>query len=76
MALCDGLADRVRGEYREMPGLALTVEQAARLWATNVSTCETVLQELVVRGVLYRNSKGAYVAAPSTAETKVALSCK
>ena len=25
------LADRVLGEYREMPGLALTIEQARRL---------------------------------------------
>ena len=26
------LVERVLGEYREMPGLALTIEQARRLW--------------------------------------------
>lgn len=30
--VCESLIDRVRGEYREMPGLKLTVAQACRLW--------------------------------------------
>ena len=29
-----GMIDRVLGEYREMPGLSLTIEQARRLWGT------------------------------------------
>jgi hypothetical protein len=36
--------ERVRGEYREMPGLSLTVRQAARLWGSNrppVAPCST-----------------------------------
>jgi hypothetical protein len=31
-AIDAGLIERVLGEYREMPGLALTIEQARRLW--------------------------------------------
>jgi len=29
---------RVEGEYREMPGLSLTVPQAERLWGLDVSS--------------------------------------
>jgi len=34
------LVDRVLGEYREMPGLALTIEQARRLWRCDAVTCQ------------------------------------
>ena len=34
---------RVEGEYREMPGLSLTVPQAERLWGLDASTCASVL---------------------------------
>ena len=37
---------RVRAEYREMPGLRLTQRQAQRLWNLDSSTCETVLDIL------------------------------
>ena len=30
---------RIEGEYREMPGLSLTVSQAERLWGLDSSTC-------------------------------------
>ena len=33
------LIERVLGEYREMPGLALTIEQARRLWGCDAATC-------------------------------------
>ena len=62
----DSLATRVRGEYREMPGLSLTAEQAARLLGIDRSLCERVLRELVLAGALYHTSHGAYVAAPPT----------
>src|SRR5260221_4617557 len=32
----DSLVARVRGEYREMPGVRLTVAQACRLWHVDV----------------------------------------
>jgi hypothetical protein len=42
----------VLGEFREMPGLKLTVAQAARLFSLDAARCERVLVALVVRGVL------------------------
>ncbi len=48
-------------EYREMPGLSLTLPQAARLWGIDRSTCELVLANLIERRVLKRALKGTYV---------------
>jgi hypothetical protein len=62
----ESLVARVRGEYREMPGLRLTCSQACRLWQEHISTCEMVLEELVREGFLYRTDTGAYIAAPTT----------
>lgn len=47
-----GLIDRVVGEYREMPGLALTIDQARRLWGCDASTCQRIADMLVERHVL------------------------
>ena len=46
------LVDRVLGEYREMPGLALTIEQARRLWGCDVVTCQRIVDVLVERHAL------------------------
>ena len=46
------LVDRVLGEYREMPGLSLTIEQARRLWGCDAVTCQRVIDVLVERHVL------------------------
>ena len=46
------LAQRVRGEFMEMPGLRLTVPQAQRLWALDSVLCEAVLNALVDVGCL------------------------
>ena len=43
---------RVQGEFREMPGLTLTVRQAARLFSIEPVRCELVLGALVHNGVL------------------------
>ena len=37
-------ARRVESEYREMPGLRLTLPQAARLWGLERGTCELVVR--------------------------------
>jgi hypothetical protein len=58
----DALVLRVRGEYGEMPGLQLTVSQASRLWQVEMSTCESLLEQLVRDGFLYKTGNGAYVA--------------
>ena len=52
---------RVEGEYREMPGLSLTVPQAERLWGLDASTCTSVLTALIERRVLTRTASGAYL---------------
>jgi hypothetical protein len=46
------LQARVSAEYREMPGLRLTLAQAARLFSIDAARCTRVLGSLVERGVL------------------------
>ena len=44
----------IRAEYSEMPGLALTVQQAARLWTAEPVACTQALEALVKSGCLRR----------------------
>jgi hypothetical protein len=46
------LCRRICAEFGEMPGLALTLAQASRLFHLDVSKCERVLEALVRDGVL------------------------
>lgn len=57
----DDLLSRVAGEYREMPGMCVTRQQAQRLWGLDSTTCELVLTTLVDRGVVRRTSGGKYI---------------
>jgi len=41
------LADRIRGEFIEMPGLHLTMAQAVRLWGLDEMVCSHVVNVLV-----------------------------
>lgn len=50
----------VRREYEEMPGLALTAEQARRLWALEPRVCSAVLRRLVESGYLCKTETGQY----------------
>jgi hypothetical protein len=50
----------VRAEYLEMPGLCLTVPQAARLWNVGRDECRQTLDALTRAGFLYQ-SKDQYV---------------
>jgi len=52
---------RIQGEYREMPGLSLTLCQAERLWGLDRSTCALALKALVERGVLRKTMNGTYL---------------
>lgn len=54
------LAVRVYGEYREMPGLRLTVRQAARLFGVPLDVADAVLLELRGAALLVRSDKGAF----------------
>jgi DNA-binding response OmpR family regulator len=55
------LVERIRSEYREMPGLSLSPDQARRLWGLDERTCGEVLAALVESGFLRRTPKGAFV---------------
>jgi len=55
------LIHRVQSEYREMPGLCLTLEQACRLWALDRDTCRRVLEALVAEGFVTVAERGIYV---------------
>ncbi len=55
------LLHRVRMEYLEMPGLALTIKQASRLWNLDASLCDRVLTELVREQFLARAPAGAFL---------------
>jgi hypothetical protein len=46
------LLRRIEAEFREMPGLNLTLSQAARLFSLDLLECERALQTLVHRGRL------------------------
>jgi hypothetical protein len=54
------ITERVRGEFREMPGLTLTLAQAGRLWSLDAATCGDVLSHLVATGFLCRRADGAF----------------
>lgn len=49
------LCARIRAEFREMPGLMLTLPQAARLFSIDLVRCERVLTTLVDQGHLATN---------------------
>ena len=55
--MTDTLHARVRGEYREMPGLRLTVPQAARLFNIEPLQCAQLLNTLVNDGALWTNGR-------------------
>jgi hypothetical protein len=56
-AMTDTLHARVRGEYREMPGLRLTIPQAARLFNLEPAHCTRLLDALVADGALWTNGR-------------------
>ena len=56
-----GLIARILGEYREMPGLALTMDQARRLWGCDAVTCRWVIDLLVARGMLRWSREGRLI---------------
>jgi hypothetical protein len=62
--VCDPLErtiDRIKSEYREMPGLQLTFEQMVRLWTLDRPTCRTLLQKLLDAQFLKTTRDGRYV---------------
>ena len=52
---------RVLAEYKEMPGLGLTVVQAARLFGLGPETAAVTLRRLEGHGFLGRTRDGRFV---------------
>ena len=56
-----GLLQRVRDQYREMPGLTLTKPQAMRLFDVAPSVCAAMFRALVMENFLSRTGEGVFV---------------
>lgn len=52
---------RLLSEYIDLPGLNLTLAQAARLVGVEAPACQIVLHELVNAGCLAQAASGRYV---------------
>jgi len=48
---------RIRAEYEEMPGMCLTLSQAARLFDLEPAFCARVLDSLVTDGAIWTNGR-------------------
>ena len=55
------LLERIRGEYREMPGLKLTPAQAQRLWGVSPERCAATLGRLVEERFLRVTPDGSFM---------------
>jgi hypothetical protein len=54
------LRARIRGEYKEMPGLRLTADQGSRLWGVEQAECAEILRLLAAEGFLAAGTDGKY----------------
>ena len=57
------LVERIRGEFREMPGLQLTLVQAQRLFGLDPAACRHVIDALVEASFLRWTASGTIVQA-------------
>ena len=55
------ILERLRAEYREMPGMRLTLEQVRRLCGIEQPLCKVALEALVEAKFLHLGSDGAFV---------------
>jgi hypothetical protein len=59
-SLPERLHERIRAEYREMPGMRLKPEQVQRLFDIERTECQMVLDSLVEAKFLWASSDGHY----------------
>ena len=52
--------ERIDSEYGEMPGLRLTLAQAARLWGLQAPQCRELIGKLLERGHMAQTPDGLY----------------
>jgi hypothetical protein len=60
LAWREGLVQRIRGEFEEMPGLHLTFAQAVLLFGLRADCCARVLGEFLQAGYLIQTKNGQY----------------
>ena len=48
---------RVQADYREMPGLSVTLKQGCRLWSLSPTSCVSILDQLIAKGTLKRRGE-------------------
>ena len=65
-ALADGVLERIRADYVEMPGLRVNAAQARRLWGLEPVVCDRALEVLQDRRFLKRLADGTFVRSDST----------
>ena len=51
---------RLRNEFLELPGLSVTVPQAARLFGVRLERAALMLEQLEHEGFLHRDTHGTY----------------
>jgi hypothetical protein len=56
----DLVAARIKGEYREMPGLRLTLHQAQRHFGVDAALCSLAFEQLTRNKFLIRGSDGHF----------------
>jgi hypothetical protein len=61
----EALRKRARADFREMPGMRLTMEQAMRLWDVDRQVCQSLLESLVDSHFLEVDPYGKYTKAHS-----------
>ena len=66
----DNTIDRIKSEYREMPGLHLTFEQMLRLWRLDRSTCRTLVEKLLDAHFLKTTDDGRYIRSDAAGSTR------
>lgn len=56
----DAIAQRVRAEFEEMPGMTLTMPQASRLFGLDHDVCRAVVERLVGSAYLRWTRAGVF----------------
>lgn len=60
------LVSRIQSEFLEMPGLQLTLPQAARLWGLEPRACHDIIEALVACAFLRWTPRGTVVRTESS----------
>jgi hypothetical protein len=62
------ILQRIRAEYADMPGLTLTLRQAARLWDLDLGQSALFLGELMTEGFLVHDAQSGLFKRPGCPE--------